>query len=390
MQKKKIWGVPKNVFFAGLTSFFNDLSSEMILSIFPAFFKVVLKSGAASLGLVEGLAEAASNLFKIVSGSWSDRINKRKIFAVFGYALSTAIRPFYVGVNSVLHVIGLRMTDRIGKGLRDSPRDALISLSTTKDKLGKAFGFHRAMDTAGAVIGPLIAYLILRQFPDGFNTIFITAFVIGIFGVCSFLFVTDITIKVANRKKIKLELNLFSGRFKAYLFSVFVFSVGSLPLAVLLLRTQDANLTIVEIPLFYMIYNLAYAIFSPFAGKLADKIGDKLVLLSGYLLLLISYFVLGYTPSLFEIIAGFIILGLYSAFTDGVSRSYAGRLTNSEIRGTAFGFLNGVNGLGLLTSGIVGGYLWQRFGADTAFTFAAISVIIGFIVFVFTQKEKKI
>src|SRR5665213_759102 len=157
--KDRIFGLQRNVFFLGLTSFFNDFSSEMILSILPAFFISVLKSGAASLGVVEGVAEAAANVIKIYAGKWSDRIQRRKVFAIAGYSVSVISRPFYLLASSVLGVIGIRIVDRIGKGLRDSPRDALISLSAPKDEVGRSFGYHRAMDTVGAVVGPLVAYL---------------------------------------------------------------------------------------------------------------------------------------------------------------------------------------------------------------------------------------
>src|SRR3989338_2419892 len=165
MEEKKILGLKKNVFILGLTSLFNDFSSEMVLSVFPAFFTSVLKSGAASLGLVEGIADAASNFIKIYSGQLSDKVQKRKIFVIWGYSLSTLTRPFYILTSSVAGVLGLRLADRIGKGLRDAPRDALISLSTSKDETGKSFGYHRAMDTIGAILGPLVAFFILSRFP---------------------------------------------------------------------------------------------------------------------------------------------------------------------------------------------------------------------------------
>src|SRR5450631_3614742 len=192
MMKDRILGLPRNVFFLGLTSFFNDFSSEMVASVFPAFFISVLKAGAESLGLVEGIAEAASNLIKVYSGRWSDRIEKRKVFAIVGYTLSVFTRPFYVFAGSVGAVIGLRLVDRIGKGLRDPPRDALISLSTPEEEVGRSFGYHRAMDTMGAITGPLVAFLILRAYPGGFNSIFVTAFVIGLVAIASLTLVKDV------------------------------------------------------------------------------------------------------------------------------------------------------------------------------------------------------
>ena len=196
--KSRILDLPRTVFFLGLTSFFNDFSSEMVASIFPAFFISVLKTGAESLGLVEGIADAASNLIKIYSGRLSDRIERRKVFAVAGYTLSVFTRPFYVLAGSVGAVIGLRLMDRIGKGLRDSPRDALISLSTPKEEIGRSFGYHRAMDTLGAIVGPLVAYVVLLYSPMAFNSVFIIAFIIGLLAVASLWLVQDMrqTLKV--------------------------------------------------------------------------------------------------------------------------------------------------------------------------------------------------
>src|SRR5208282_963511 len=234
--KDRILGLPRTVFVLGLTSFFNDFSSEMIASIFPAFFISVLKTGAESLGLVEGVADAASNLIKIYSGRWSDRIERRKIFAVAGYTLSVFTRPFYVLAGSVGAVIGLRLTDRIGKGLRDSPRDALISLSTPKEEIGRSFGYHRAMDTLGAIVGPLVAYVVLSYNPVAFNSVFIIAFIVGLLAVASLWLVQDVreTLQVRQAE----AFVGFSRRVYGYLISIFILSIGTLPVAVLLLKTR--------------------------------------------------------------------------------------------------------------------------------------------------------
>src|SRR3989338_607011 len=199
---------PRNVFLIGLTSFFNDMSSEMVLSIFPAFFVSVLKAGAGSLGLVEGLADGLSNIIKIYSGQLSDTIQKRKPFILLGYSLSVATRPFYLLVATVAGVVGLRVTDRVGKGLRDSARDAMLSLSTSKEEMGRAFGFHRAFDTLGAIAGPLIAYFILRAYPDGFHIVFITAFLAGLLAVITVFFVKEVGGEI---KKKNLSLSSFTG-----------------------------------------------------------------------------------------------------------------------------------------------------------------------------------
>ncbi len=381
--KDRILGLPKNIFFLGLTSLFNDFSSEMIFSIIPAFFVVVLKAGAASLGLVDGIAESASNFFKIYSGHLSDRFQKRKGLVVAGYSLSVITRPFYLLVGTVGGVLGLRFLDRLGKGFRDAPRDAIISLSTPKEEMGRSFGYHRAMDTTGAIVGPLVAYLILRALPLHFNTIFLTAFGVGIIALATLIFISDVVLpSIPRRAGLIDSLRALSPRFKLYLGAIFILSIGALPIAVLLLKTSSLGLVIADIPLFYMIYNISYAAFSFSAGTLSDRIGAKKVIVLGYIMLLAGYVVLGVANSLAVVIAGFFVLGLFPALTDGVQRSFASQLSGEELRGGALGLLNAANGFGVLFAGIGGGYLWQAFNPITALAAAAAAVVAGLIMLV--------
>jgi MFS family permease len=290
---KKYSGFPRNIFFLGLTSLFNDFSSEMVFSIFPAFFTSVLKAGAQSLGLVDGIAEAASNFFKIYSGDISDRYQKRKPLIVAGYALSVLTRPCYVLFPTVPGALGLRFFDRVGKGLRDSPRDAIISLSADRAVLGMSFGYHRATDTIGAILGPFAAYLLLHLLPLRFDFVFAAAFIVGILAVFTLYFVSDITVKaVANRLSLSASFRALPTRFKLFLVSVFFLSTGSLPVLVLLLKANTLNLTIADIPLFYMIYNIAYAPFSIPAGRMSDRFSAWTVIPIGYVTLLIAYLAL--------------------------------------------------------------------------------------------------
>ena len=371
---------PRNVLLLGLTSFFNDLSSEMILAVFPAFFISVLKTGASSLGLVEGLASGASNLIKIYAGRLSDRLASRKPFIIVGYSLSVIIRPAYLLAGSLLPVLGLRFLDRVGKGLREGPRDAIISLSTKKEELGRAFGYHRAMDTLGAIVGPFIAYLILRQYPGGFHAVFMTAFIVGIFAVLSTLFIKDV-IADFSKKNISLgSIASYPPEFKRYLIALFLLSLGSIPVAVLLLATQHiASLTLASIPLFYMLYNISYAAFSYMGGKLSDRHGAKDIILLGYTILLIGYAVLIYAKSTPILIVAFLVLGLFPALTDGVQRALASTLSPEETRGGAFGLVNATSGFGLLFAGLVGGFAWEHAGSVTALAVAGVFIIIGML-----------
>jgi MFS family permease len=364
-----------------LTSFFNDFSSEMVASVFPAFFISVLKAGAESLGLVEGVAEAASNLIKVYSGRWSDRIEKRKVFAIVGYTLSVFTRPFYVFAGSVGAVIGLRLMDRIGKGLRDPPRDALISLSTPKEEMGRSFGYHRAMDTLGAIVGPLVAYIVLLYNPAAFNSVFIIAFVVGLAAIASLWLVRDIRKTLAVRR-VEAPAG-FSRRVYGYFVSVFILSVGTLPMAVLLLKTRDLGLTIASIPLFYAISNVSYALLSWPAGRASDAWGTGKIIVIGYGFLMLGYLVLVASSSPVILVVGFLLVGAFSAFTDGVQRSHLSRLIDDRYKGTAYGYLNAAVGFGALVAGIAGGYVWQQFGDTTALIAGACVIAAGLAVFLY-------
>lgn len=370
----------RNVFLIGLTSFFNDFSNEMVLAIFPAFFTSVLKAGAGSLGLVEGLADGAANIIKIYAGRFSDRIQKRKPFMVLGYGLSVVTRPLYLFVSSVGGVVGIRVTDRVGKGLREAPRDAIISLSTSKEEMGRAFGYHRMLDTLGGILGPLAAYLILRAYPEGFNIVFVVAFIVGLLAVASLLFVKDIAGEVRKGNLSLDSISVFPADFKRYLIALFLLSMGSLPIAVLLLKTQHLGFSLASIPLFYMLYSLSYAGFSLSAGGLSDRIGSRTVLRAGYIVLLVGYVIVALANSAVVLAFGFLFLGLFPALTDGVARALASELSPEDRRAGAYGFVNAVAGFGLMFAGIAGGYVWEFFGVNYALLLGSAFVVAGVLV----------
>jgi MFS family permease len=387
--ERKILGLNKNIFLLGIVSLLNDFSSEMVFSVFPAFFTSVLKTGAASLGLVDGIAESFSNIFKIYSGRLSDRRQKRKPLVVLGYLISVATRPFYPLIPTVAGALGLRVTDRIGKGLRDAPRDAIVSLSSPPQEIGKSFGYHRAMDTTGAILGPLAAYVILSRFPMQFNAVFLTAFGIGLITLFTLIFIRDIaaTAKPSKTDTI-LAFKQMPRQFKLFLASIFILSLGSLPVTVLLLKTESAGLVIASIPLFYVLYNLPYAGFSIAAGKASDKIGPRNIIIAGYVTLIIGYAILSLAHSALILGFAFLVLGFFPALTDGVQRAFASQVTSEESRGTAFGLLNAANGLGVLAAGAGGGYIWQTYSPGIALTAATGAIIAGLALFVASSPKQ--
>lgn len=392
-KEKRVLGLNKNIFTLGLTSFFNDFSNEMILAAFPAFFTSVLKSGATSLGLVEGIADGAANFLKIYSGSLSDRIQKHKIFILIGYGLSTIIRPFYIFTGSVGAVLGLRVTDRIGKGLREPPRDVIISASVPREEIGRSFGYHRAMDRAGGILGPLAAYLILSKWEGGFSIIFISAFILGLISVATLLFVTDIVVAKTEQGSKLLSVSTISSlpkSFRYYLLAIFLLSIGSLPTAVLLLKTTSIGLVIASIPLFYMVYSISYSGFSYMSGKLSDEKGSTRILKFGYCALIAAYTGIAFADSSWLLVFSFVVLGIFSATTDAAQRAHTSKVVDLSKRGIAFGLLNAAIGFGVMISGIAGGYVWEIYSPSIALFMASVVVVIGLIVMQISVGMKRI
>lgn len=388
---KKVLGLNKNIFTLGLTSFFNDFSNEMILSAFPAFFTSVLKSGAASLGLVEGIADGMANFLKIYSGSLSDKIQKHKVFIILGYGLSVVIRPFYILTNSVFAVLGLRVIDRVGKGLREPPRDVIISASVPREYLGRSFGYHRMMDRAGGILGPLAAYLILSRFEGGFNIIFSLAFFLGLISVATLFFVTDIVGAKNDNGSRLLSLQTVRSlprSFRYYLASIFLLSLGSLPIAVLLLRTTSIGLLIASMPLFYMVYSISYSGFSYMSGKLSDLKGSSRIMFFGYIALIVSYVGVIVANSAWFLVLVFIGLGIFSATTDSAQRVHTSKVVDLSLRGTAFGLLNACIGFGAIFAGIIGGYIWQNYSPAYAMILASCFVLVGLIILAISKSIK--
>src|SRR3989344_5326697 len=287
---RKIFGLQKNVFFLGLVSLLNDFSSEMIYSIMPAFLTVALGAPPVLVGFIEGFADALASVLKIYFGWFSDKIKKRKILAVTGYAISVSTRWFLALVGNFWQVFILRSIDRIGKGLRDSPRDALISESVESKEVGNSFGYHRAMDNIGATLGPLAAVLLLPLIANDYRLLFKIGFVIGLLAILTFVFVKDVKKEKANELKpvppapFSFSLKSYSTAFQEYVLAVFLFGLGFMPLALMLLKSQEIGLNGYAVPLMYFVYNLSFVLLSIPAGKLADRVGEKRVLAGGFLM----------------------------------------------------------------------------------------------------------
>lgn len=385
---KRIFGLVPNVFFLGLVSLFNDFSSEMIYSVMPAFLTTVLGAPAIFVGFMEGFADALASFLKIFAGWFSDRLGKRKVISVYGYSLSTATRLFLTLVTNFWQVFILRIIDRVGKGFRDSPRDALISESVPSSEVGKSFGYHRAMDSIGSVLGPLTAVVLLPLLSGNYRQLFLIGFIAGFLAVLTFLFVKDIP-KIAKPTVVEppklsqiFSLRQFGHSFKYYIAAVFVFGLGVMPISLMVLKSQSFQLGTIGIPLMYLISSASFIVFAIPFGRLSDKIGEKKVLLLGFSMAIISYLILAGASALPSLIVGFTVFGLYSAMTDGVTRALASKLVSQDQLATGQGFLNAAIGISSLLAGVIGGAIWTFLGPTPAFLYSAVMMFIGLLTFI--------
>lgn len=395
---KKIIGLRPNVFWLGIVSLMNDFSGEMVYSVMPGFLSVVFGAPPILIGFLEGFADALASFLKIYFGWFSDKIRKRKILSVIGYSLSTSTRWFLSLTGNFWQVFLLRAIDRGGKGLRDSPRDALISESVEPSELGRSFGYHRAMDTTGKVLGPLAAIIILPLIMNDYRMLFKIAFVFGIFAVVAFFFVKEINPpaggekfeeitrkedirKFGDIKKI-FSLSEYSKEFKLFILSIFIFGLGEMPIALTLLKSREIGLDGFSIPLMYFVTNVAFVLFAIPAGRISDKIGERKILILGFLAAITAYVNLAVFKNVYFVILGFIFIGLYSAMTDGVERALASKLVAREKLAAGQGFLNAAIGISTLLSSLTGGGIWTLFGSGPAFVYGIFMMIVGLFSFI--------
>lgn len=388
---KKILGVTPNVFFLGLVSFFNDFSAEMVQSVMPVFITAVLGAPAFFVGLIEGVAEALSSVLKVFSGWLSDKIGRRKLPAVLGYVLSVATRPFLSLTTHFSQVLGLRAVDRIGKGFRDAPRDALLAETADKKELAKSFGFHRSMDTLGATLGPLLAFFLLPFLHMNYRHLFLVAFVLGLGAIFSFVWVKERSIEPGVRRtvpKLNFKLLKTNRKFIAVVAAIFVFGLGTLPILLVLLKGEEVGLPGGDLPLLYFVYSLSFVLTAVPLGKLADKTGERPVIAGGFFAAALAYVGLARTAHPAVTILLFVILGLYSAATDGLERSLAVRYLEDKVLATGQGFLNMSVGISSLAAGLIGGWLWTRFSSEAAFIYAAAFSVLGLMLFLHMTKSR--
>jgi len=379
--EKKIMSVPRNVFCTGLVSFFMDLSSEMIYPLVPLFLSSVLGVNRTVIGLIEGIAESTASLLKVFSGWFSDRIRKRKILMITGYGISALSRPV-LALSAVWgHVLAFRFVDRFGKGIRGAPRDAIIAESTPSQDLGRAFGLHRAMDTLGAVAGPLTAFIVLYFFAGGLRMVFWLSLIPAIIAVVVIIFFVRETKHGKGAKLPELSLKDFDWRYKAFVFVAAVFTLGNSSDVFLILRATDIGIKEAHVPLIYLCFNLVYSLVSFPAGILSDRIGRKRVILAGFLVFGCVYLGFALASEAWHIWGLFLCYGIFMGLTEGIHKAYLSTLIPGHLKATGFGIYNTCTGIAVLPASIIGGRLWDMYGAPATFYYGTVTAFLSAALF---------
>jgi MFS family permease len=372
----------RNVIALGVVSFFTDVSSEMIYPLLPVFLTTTLGASASFIGAIEGAAESTSSLLKLASGWWSDRVRKRKPLVAIGYAMASIARPLVAVAQTTTHVLLIRITDRIGKGIRGAPRDALIADSVDPSIRGRAFGFHRAADHAGAVIGPLIAFAVLTWTTISLRQVFWLAAIPGALAVLAVLFfVRDIPKENQAPADTRADLSQpLPRRFWAFLAAILVFTLGNSTDAFLLLRATQLGVPVALAPILWAALHVVKTLSSTPGGALSDRIGRKPTLLAGWTIYAAVYLGFAVASESWHAWALFGVYGVFFGLTEGTERALVSDLVPGQRRGTAFGWFHLTIGLGALPASILFGVLWDRLGAPTAFiagaAFAAIAAML--------------
>src|SRR3989344_1880959 len=390
--------ISRNVVIMGLVSLFNDIASEMIYPIVPLFLNVVLGAPATIIGVIEGIAESMASILKVISGWFSDKIRRRKLFVTAGYSLST-ISKLLIGLAQTWgFVLFARVIDRIGKGTRTSARDALILESVDPAYRGRAFGLHRSMDSLGAVFGPLLALLLIHLYSSNYRMIFYIAFIPSLVGVILLvLFVKEKRksaeelgiAKPKDEKPFRFNWKEMDPRFKMFLLVSMLFALGNSSDAFLILRAKDLGLAVTLTVMAYVTFNITYFLFSYPAGWLSDKIGARKVMMIGFWLFALVYLFFGLTGSSFWVWFLFPIYGIYIALTDGISKAYISELVPKEKSATAIGAYLTATGLIMFVASTLSGFLWKYVSPSAPLFLGAATATIPAILFMTLLRNKK-
>jgi MFS family permease len=371
--------LPRNVWAVSLTSFFMDISSEMVINILPLFLSNVLGVGASIIGLIEGIAEATASLLKVFSGWLSDRLAARKWPAVIGYAISALARPFFYFASAWTVVAAVRWADRVGKGVRTAPRDALVADSINENQRGLAFGFHRAADTGGAVVGLLIALGVVWAAQSSavelgrhtFQVVVLISLIPAVLAVLSLALGANDVPVTGQRERPALSFRGLGKPFLVLMLIVGLFDLGNSSDAFLVLRAQERGLSVVGILAMLVTFNLVYTLVSTPAGSLSDRVGRRKVIVGGWLAYAAIYLGFGLASSGWQVWGLYALYGVYYGLAYGTAKALVADLVPAELRGTAYGTYNATLGLIDFPASLIAGLLWQGVSPAAPFFFGA-------------------
>jgi MFS family permease len=388
MAKKYFSGLTKNTFLLTFTSLFADISTEMLYPVLPIFLTQVLGAGGAVVGIVEGTAVAMQNIIQGISGALSDKLQKRKPIAIFGYALAAVSKPFIGLSTSWWGVFAARSVDRLGSGTRSAPRDALIANSADDKSRGKAFGLEGIGDNLGAFLGPIIAVVLLFYFKVNIRSIFYLAIIPGLLALLMILFVKEKKDGFSAKAKLDIKLFKFPPSYWKYLGITAVFGLGNISSSFMILQTKNIGIPLIGTILIYAVFNLVAALVSYPSGFLSDKLGRKNVLIFAFVAFLISLMGFAVTKSVLIIALLFALYGVYQGIFRAVGKAYASDFAPDDLRAGAVGWYNTVIGLSGLVASILAGQIYDRIGHATVFATAAIFVFLGIFSLQFLLSEK--
>jgi MFS family permease len=386
--------IPRPVWFLGWTSLFTDAATEMIYPLLPVYLSRVLGASAVSLGIIEGVAEGVNSLLKIISGYWSDRVRHRRPIVIGGYAVSSIARPFIAVTTSWPQVLVIRALDRVGKGIRSAPRDVLLARFATPTTRGRIYGFHRAMDHSGAIVGPLVATVVLFFAPDQYRLLFGLTVIPGAIAVALLFFVDEdaASANAAVHPKSQIPSSISEAaklprRVIALLGVLLVFGLGNSADAFLLLRLSDALGGATYVPLLWSAIHVVKASLSTWGGGLSDRFGRKRMIIAGWIVYALVYFGFAWSTSAVAFIAWFLFYGVYFALAEGAEKALVADLTPAERRGAAFGWYNATTGVGALIASVLFGELYEHLGAPVAFMTGAALAGVAAVLLLFIPTD---
>jgi MFS family permease len=370
----------RNIFALGFVSFFTDVSSEMVFSLLPMFLLGLPGSSRAILGFIEGTAEALSYALRSVSGIFSDKFRKRKLFVLVGYGVSNAVKPLFAIARTPLDVFVVRVSDRVGKAVRTPPRDALLSESVSDKRRGAAFGLHRALDQSGAIVGPVIASAAMLIIGFTIRDIFWLSLIPGAIALLIILFVVKERVgKAAGKFQLLAGIKaVLKGNFSRLLIIVSIFSLGAFNFSFVLLNAREAGIVDSFIPLVYAAVNVAHVAIAIPAGVLSDRIGKEKVMILGYSIFLSTVMLILFLPiSGFNAFMVAVFYGLYFGIIETVQRALVPEYVDRNLRGTAYGIYYLIVGSAFFVSNAVVGSLWEYFGASIASTYSIVTSVVA-------------